>query len=502
MRMMVKLRLPLLLILVVLAGACQPKVQETAFEPKAKWGQWKPIDDLRVLPQDAGAFASKGKQDALLVSAADAKAGAQVYIDRLFAPWRGCNPAAARRAALRNLAAYAKNPGYDDSGSPRTRVWAEFIASNANMGGKKGKRGKASTAVVALNRPAIVVANAGLRAIPTMEHRFGPPGRPGGGYPFDMLQVSALWVGTPVMVDHISRDGNWALVETALAPGWVRADHLAYADESFMSQYSAKPFAAIIAENVPLAAGQAQEVRAGVGVVLPVEDSDQARLKVMVPAASVAGATGSAGVDGVEGVAGSATARSVWLTKDQATPMPMPATPANISRVANQMMGHPYGWGGLDGKRDCSATTRDVLAPFGIWLPRNSAAQARAGTYFDLTGLSNAEKEQAVLKNGVPYLTLVWPPGHIMLYVGQYKGHPVVFHNMWGMRTLEADGSEGRKVIGKAVVTTLRVGEIFPEVGPDRMILNRIRGMAVLTPGAGAGGDACEVPSEDQPSQE
>ena len=98
MRMMVKLRLPLLLILVVLAGACQPKVQETAFEPKAKWGQWKPIDDLRVLPQDAGAFASKGKQNALLVSAADAKAGAQVYIDRLFAPWRGCNPAAAQKS--------------------------------------------------------------------------------------------------------------------------------------------------------------------------------------------------------------------------------------------------------------------------------------------------------------------------------------------------------------------------------------------------------------------
>ena len=31
------------------------------------------------------------------------------------------------------------------------------------------------------------------------------------------------------------------------------------------------------------------------------------------------------------------------------------------------------------GDRDCSALTRELLTPFGIWLPRNSVAQARTG---------------------------------------------------------------------------------------------------------------------------
>jgi len=118
-------------------------------------------------------------------------------------------------------------------------------------------------------------------------------------------------------------------------------------------------------------------------------------------------------------------------------------------------------WGGIDGKRDCSAATRDVLAPFGLWLPRNSSAQAKSGIYISLEDLSGEEKEQAILKSGVPFGTLIWMPGHILLYIGQYKGHPVVFHDVWGMRTLEPDGREGRKVIGKAVITTLRVGEIY-----------------------------------------
>jgi len=473
MRWIVRLRLPLVLILAVLAGACQPKTSEVSFEPKAKPAAGKFIDDLREMPQDASKYGAK--QDTLLLNAETAKALAAEYIDRFFAPWRGGNPAAARKSALRSLAAYTRNPGYDDSGAPRERAWAEFIAQNANM-----RRG------AGMSRPAITIANADLRAIPTMEHRFGPPGKPGTGYPFDLLQVSSLWVGTPVTVEHISRDGNWALVETALAPGWVRADHLSYVDENFMAQYASKPLATIIAENVPLVSGPGPQVAAGVGAVLPVEDTDGMRLRVAVPV----------------GRDGQAQTQPVWLTQEQAALMPMPATPANISHAADQMMGQPYGWGGLDNKRDCSAATRDTLAPFGIWLPRNSAAQAKSGAYIDLTGMSNEEKEQAILKDGVPYLTLIWLPGHIMLYIGQYKGHPVVFHDMWGMKTLEADGSEGRKVVGKAVVTTLRLGEMYPEVGPDRIVLNRVRGMAVLASMPPSGGNTGEMPAGEQPSQE
>ncbi|WP_243360706.1 SH3 domain-containing protein [Fundidesulfovibrio terrae] len=447
-----------LIVLAFLAGACSTTPHDVTFEPKPKWSASKPLDDLKELPQDALAYMDKAKADAPLLTPETAKMRSEIYIDRLFAPWRGGNPAYARKSANRSLAAYSRNPGYDASGMAHLKPWADRIAWNANLRAFGSQR-----------RPAIAVNNTNLRAIPTMDPRFGTPGRPGQGYPFDLLQVSALWIGTPVLVDHISRDGAWALVETAIAPGWVRTADLAYVDDPFMSQYLSKAFGTVIAENVPLLPG----VQAGVGAVLAVEDTDGVRLRLAVPA---------------PGPGGRAETRPVWVTQGQAGLMPMPATASNIARAANQMMGQPYGWGGLDGKRDCSAATRDVLAPFGLWLPRNSAAQAKSGMYIPLEGMTGEEKEQAILKNGVPYSTLVWMPGHILLYIGQYKGHPVVFHDVWGMRTLEPNGTEGRKVIGKAVVTTLRVGEIYPEVGPERIMLNRVRGITLVAPAGGKDG--------------
>jgi cell wall-associated NlpC family hydrolase len=458
--------LALLVLLSPLLSGCPTKTPQPSFEAKPKWTSKKPLDDLKDLPQDALAYLEKGKSGEPLLTPEAAKMRAEIYIERLFAPWRGGNPAYARKSAVKAMAAYTQKPGYDDLGAARLRPWADRIAWNANL-----------KAFRKLQRPAIAVANTNLRAIPTLDHRLGPPGRPGQGYPFDMLQLSALWVGTPMLVDHISRDGEWALVETAIAPGWVRTRDLAYVDPAFMGSYLSRAFAGVVAENVPLTPGLA----AGVGAVLPVEDTDGVRLKLMVPAA---------------GPGGQAATASAWLTQGQAALMPMAATPANIARNANQMMGQTYGWGGIDGKRDCSAATRDVLAAFGVWLPRNSAFQARTGRYMPLEGLSGEEKEQAILKYGVPYATLVWLPGHILLYIGQYDGRPVMFHNVWGMRTLEPDGSEGRKVIGKAVITTLRVGEIYPEVGPERVMLNRVRGITVVTPPGGK--DAFEPEPEYQ----
>ncbi|MBI4806130.1 MAG: SH3 domain-containing protein [Desulfovibrio sp.] len=452
----------LLLALVLFAGACarQPATEfGTTFEPKPKWSTKKPLDDLRELPQDTMAYLDKSKAEVPMLTPEAAKMRSEIYIERLFGPWRGGNPAYARKVASKMLASYTKKPGYDENGMAHLRPWTDRINWNANMRGFSSAR-----------RPAIAVSNTNLRAMPTMDPRYGTPGRPGQGYPFDMLQMSALWVGTPVLVDHISRDGAWALVETAIAPGWVRTEDLAYVDEPFMSQYLSKAFAGFIAEEVPLLPGVRKEVRAGVGAVLPVEDTDGVRLRVLVPA---------------PGPGGRAETRPVWVTQGQAALMPMPATPANIARAANQMMGQAYGWGGLDGKRDCSAATRDVLAPFGLWLPRNSSYQAKAGSYISLEGMSGEDKEQAILKYGVPYSTLLWMPGHILLYIGQYKGHPVAFHNMWGMRTLEPNGTDGRKVVGKAVVTTLRLGEIYPEVGPGRIMLNRIKGLTLVAPADG-----------------
>jgi cell wall-associated NlpC family hydrolase len=133
------------------------------------------------------------------------------------------------------------------------------------------------------------------------------------------------------------------------------------------------------------------------------------------------------------------------------------------------MMGEQYGWGGEDGRRDCSSMTKDYFSVFGVWLPRNSGDQARSGALIPLGNTPPGGRPGVIVSGGVPYATLIHMPGHIMLYAGLYDGAPVVFHNTWGVRV-----KSGRAVVGKAVVSGLRLGEELPGKAPDSLLIDRI----------------------------
>ena len=155
-------------------------------------------------------------------------------------------------------------------------------------------------------------------------------------------------------------------------------------------------------------------------------------------------------------------------------------TPAQVALIGNVMMGQRYGWGGMFGDRDCSALTRELLTPFGIWLPRNSLSQARSGRRIMLDGMSIKEKEKAILRDGVPFLTLVWLRGHIMLYVGPYKGRPAIFHNVWGVRTVEGASDNERFVIGRAVVSSITPGSELRNLYRTTTFGDRVNSITVL----------------------
>lgn len=165
-------------------------------------------------------------------------------------------------------------------------------------------------------------------------------------------------------------------------------------------------------------------------------------------------------------------------------PKPLPFTYINAVNIANEFIDEPYGWGGLYGNRDCSAMTRDFFAPFGIWLPRHSEDQAKQlGQYIDLQDLDPEQKEKIILEQGVPYLSLLWRKGHIMLYIGNENGRALIFHNIWGLRTTDCDGKEGRKIIGKAVITTLHPGKELNYLDPEGLLIKHLSALAILAPG-------------------
>jgi hypothetical protein len=146
----------------------------------------------------------------------------------------------------------------------------------------------------------------------------------------------------------------------------------------------------------------------------------------------------------------------------------------NLAYISKQLVGEPYGWGGKEKCRDCSALTRDFFAPFGIYLPRNSRQQANAGAEFmSLKGLKAAQKKQTIVSYAKPFRSMLFVPGHITLYLGEQKGEPIILHNYWGVRL--NDGS--KRVMGRAIISTTTPGKELADVRKRSMLINTLTGI-------------------------
>lgn len=343
--------------------------------------------------------------------------------------------------------------------------------------------------------PAITVDWAPLRLMPTNTPYFFNPAQPGQGYPFDYYQNSSLPLGTPLLVTHVSKDGAWALVESPSAGGWVEMKRLALVDSKFMIDWKSLPLAAVLRENTPFAplspGTAAVEATppaddeflqplplnatlpsaprfASIGTVLPVEPYPQKSFG-KIPAGM------AAAYYPVRDANGYAKMQKCLLPQEALARWPIPLTKENMAGLMARMMGQPYGWGGYGGNRDCSSTLRDLFLVFGAWLPRNSRAQAGAGDGIDLAKLAPAEKEKTILRDGEPFISLVGMPGHIALYIGEYEGRAIIFHNMWGIRiTQPGTDVHGRAVVGKAVITTPTIGKEREDIARPNSLLENV----------------------------
>ena len=85
-----------------------------------------------------------------------------------------------------------------------------------------------------------------------------------------------------------------------------------------------------------------------------------------------------------------------------------------------------------------------------------------------------------IINEGIPFETLLYKQGHILLYLGTYEGEVTVLHNVWGIKTLE-NGIEGRAVIGKVVISSLEIGKEREDYNPEKGILSQIKSMNIIT---------------------
>ncbi len=313
-----------------------------------------------------------------------------------------------------------------------------------------------------LNRRAITVVATSMRILPTATPFFKQPD----GFPFDLLQQTGVKLNEPLRVLHLSRDGLWVFVESSYASGWIDARDLAYPDETTTRWWRSAEQVVIIKDFTPLRDLTGAFVRmAKIGTILPLARETEEFFEVYLAARSEP--------------SGAVEELRARLPKEIAQRHPLEFTGAAMARIGNQMIGTAYGWGELFDDRDCSALMRDFFLPFGIWLGRGSYDQTHAGTTISLAGKSMDEKSRILMDKGVPFLTLVWLKGHIMLYVGSREGKPLIFHDLWGVTVRDTEGKESKQIVGKAIISTLTPGsELALATGP---LLSRVSKIRILT---------------------
>lgn len=431
---------PVFLRLLILA-CCLFLLEACARQPSAPQVQQPgEVADLRTIPQDLTAFLDSSSEKPLLDSAARDDQYER-YRTRFFAPWDMSKPSIKKKDVAPMLKRKAR-------GWKGTAAWGESewrsIANNGDIDTYPN-----------LSAHGITLRATDLREMPTHSPRFTEPTSDVEANPFDYFQYSTLHAGMPVFLCHRSKNGKWYYVETALAAGWVDARDIGTTTPVFEALYRAAPLGAVVQENVTLAEG----VRADIGAVLPLSESGSVLLPVKA--------------DGVTQL------EEITPPEGSVVPMPMTMTPLAVAELGNSMLGQKYGWGGMLGLRDCSSTTRDLMTPFGIWLPRNSRAQGKTGNPFDMKDMEVQSKERLVLRQGVPFASLVVMRGHVTLFVGKYRGRPVIMHNIWGIRTNGPKGDD-RLVIGRNVVTTMTPGAELPNLADGKTIGDRFHTVTVL----------------------
>ncbi|CAG0931302.1 hypothetical protein PLCT1_01732 [Planctomycetaceae bacterium] len=325
------------------------------------------------------------------------------------------------------------NPGvrYDASGQKLSEEFLDSIAYNMGLD---------SVAEEAGIRFGVVVTRGDIRALPTDTAFLASRARGG----FDTIQYTSAHPSEPVALLHVSRDGEWGFFQTATLRGWMRLEHVAFGEREDMITRD-EDFLVVTGSKVKVfrdAALKSPFSEVKMGSLLRFDAGRKARdpWKVLFPEKGEQG-------------------ELIW-TEAYLSPRAdvhegfLPYTRRNIITQAFKMLGEEYGWGGKDGRRDCSLFIKDLFATVGLNLPRNSRQQGSTGDVKASAAEARPYSDVAnALRSADPGITLLTLNGHVMLHIGDLKGKPYVIHQIFGY-------NDGRrmKLINKTAVTGLDLG--------------------------------------------
>ena len=309
---------------------------------------------------------------------------------------------------------------------------------------------------------AITIKNSNLRVFPTNKPMFLDPNIAGEGFPFDYNQNSAIKINQPIFISHFSKDKAWVFVESNFTMGWISINDIAYVDKVIVEIYKKYDYYIAIEDNFAIYKKNIFKEYIKLGTVFPKSKNG----KYLVVNRG----------ENLNGYISTVKIKEKYITKK-----PLDFTPKNAAKIASKLINEPYGWGGLFNTRDCSSMTKDFFSVFGIYLERNSSGQIINGKYISFKNKTNKQKKELIVKLGKPFMSLIYLKGHIMLYIGAKDNEPIIFHDTWGIKTIQKNGKAGRHIIGKTVITSLEPGkEIVKRYDPLNSLLNKAQGIVIL----------------------
>ncbi|MFT5661281.1 MAG: cell wall-associated NlpC family hydrolase [Sulfurimonas sp.] len=317
-----------------------------------------------------------------------------------------------------------------------------------------------------LNKKALTLKYSNIRAFPTSKPLLRDPSMAGEGFPFDYLQNSAVNANVPLLISHYSSDKQWVFVFTDYTFGWLKTSEVVFIDDVYAQSWQDAQQVKITKEGNALynEKGEALfDTRIGMMFALVGEDDTSYTILTVSSYKN-----------------NKAMFNQSVISKDTASKITLPLSKTNINKIIKEVSKTNYGWGGVYGQRDCSSTLMDLYVPFGISLPRNSSKQAKVGKVLNLKELNDTDKIKFIKKEAIPFQTLLYKKGHIVLYAGIHNDEIVVYQNVWGIRT-KKDTKEGRFIIGKPIFSTLKLGSELENYDESAELLKNIESMNTLT---------------------
>jgi len=395
------------------------------------------VADMRWVPQNPSFYANQIE----VMSKAQQKRYDDEYNAKYFAPWKLTQldiPSTDFGWEVRFLERKPIHTKYGKIIPPSTyNQWLD----NANM-----------QALNSQKLYAITIKHSNLHALPTDTDFYRDPAKEGEGFPFNYNQNSAYPINLPLFISHFSKDKQWAFVQGSYAFGWVHIDNIALVDHAFIKKFKCGHYAMSIKDNLRLY----HHTRA-ISIV---------KLGTLFPYDRYGYIFATRGANGYAKIAHTHVTNTSIIAQK-----PLKFTSKNVARIAKEFYNEPYGWGGSHECRDCSATTRDFLGVFGIFLRRNSAKQAQDGEMIKIKGIPKEQKKATIIAKAKPFRSLLFVPGHIVLYLGQYKNEPIILHTYWGIRKTDLT----KLITARTIITTTEPGKERRDIRESSKLIHTLK---------------------------